>query len=88
LDKLDNNFDDMLKQFDANYPILKRIILDERNEYMARKLISLRKHHKNIFACVGDGHVRGISKILDSKNIDFETVKLKDLSDNYRYITS
>ncbi len=30
-------------------------------------------------ACIGDGHVPGISKLLKAKNIEFETIRLSEL---------
>ncbi len=79
LERLDKDFDRSMEKMQESYPILKKIILDDRNEYMAKKIMNLRQNHKNIIACVGDGHIHGISRILKSNNVEFETVRLKSL---------
>lgn len=79
LERLDKNFDKNMEKMQESYPIFKKIILDDRNEYMAKKIMNLRQNHKNIIACVGDGHIHGISRILNSNNVEFETVRLRSL---------
>jgi pheromone shutdown protein TraB len=39
----------------------------------------LHEKHQKIIACVGDGHVPGISKLLEEKQIPFETIRLQEL---------
>ena len=34
---------------------------------------------KKIVVCIGDGHVQGISKLLEQKQIPFETIRLQQL---------
>jgi len=79
LERLDKDFDKNMEKMQESYPIIKKIVLDDRNEYMAKKIMNLRQNHKNIIACVGDGHIHGISNILKSNNVKFKTVRLKSL---------
>lgn len=64
----------MMVQFKRRYPYLYRILVEERNEIMARNLISivdsLRMHgikKPRVVAVVGLGHKAGIERILNSE---------------------
>jgi pheromone shutdown protein TraB len=61
------------------FPTIKRTLIDERNEHMVGKLVTLHEKHQKIVACVGDGHVPGISAQLQEKQIPFETIRLQEL---------
>ena len=63
----------------ASLPTIKKILIDERNGNMAKKIIDLTEKHEKIIACIGDGHINGISKILDENKSDYEIIRLKDL---------
>lgn len=73
------NFDTVIEEIGKKFPTIKRILIDERNERMGQKLMVLTEKHQRIVACVGDGHVPGISKILREKQIPFETIRLQQL---------
>lgn len=68
-------FDEMGKKF----PTLKRVLLDERNEHMARALVELAKANERVVAVVGDGHVDGMLAILQAQGAPVEAVRLKEL---------
>jgi pheromone shutdown protein TraB len=68
-------FDEMGKRF----PTLKRVLLDERNEHMARALAEMSRTQERIVAVVGDGHVDGMAEILAKQGLALEVVRLKDL---------
>jgi len=82
LERLDENFDKNMEKMQASYPIIKKLVLDDRNEHMAKKIMKLKDKYINIVACVGDGHVVGISRILKSNNIKFEIMRLRSLITN------
>lgn len=51
-------------------PLLYKILIDDRNHYMTKKLMSLRnKHEGYIMAVVGAGHVEGMSELI-KKELD------------------
>jgi len=77
------NFDSYLEEIGKKFPTIKRTLIDERNDLMARRLAELHEKHQKIVVCVGDGHVPGISKLLTEKQIPFETIRLQDLQ-NYK----
>jgi len=73
------NFDSYIQEIGKKFPTIKRTLIDERNEHMALKLVALHEKHQKIIACVGDGHVPGISALLQQKQIPFETIRLQEL---------
>lgn len=60
-----------------DYPSVKRVVVDERNEYMARRLRELYEEYGSIVAVVGDGHVEGLRGLLEG--LPLETVRLWEL---------
>jgi pheromone shutdown protein TraB len=73
------NFDAYLEEIGKKFPTIKRTLIDERNQTMAQNLVTLNEQHQKIIACVGDGHIPGISKLLEEKNITYETIRLQQL---------
>lgn len=73
------NFDSYILEIGKKFPTIKHTLIDERNEQMVLKLIALHEKHQKIVACVGDGHVPGISVLLQQKQIPFETLRLVEL---------
>ncbi len=76
---LEGNLDSYLEEIGKKFPTIKKVLIDDRNKFMANKIVSLLDNHKNIVSCMGDGHIPGISKILESKDIEFETIRLSKL---------
>ncbi|MBR9698977.1 hypothetical protein GOV09_00785 [Candidatus Woesearchaeota archaeon] len=56
----------MLEKIKERYPNIHKVLIEERNYYMARKLKSLMKAHqdKKILAVIGAGHEEEILRIL------------------------
>lgn len=79
LSKFEEDFDSYIKQIGDKFPTIKRILIDERNKYMSRKLMELDKEYDTAIALVGDGHVPGMSKLLRSKGVKLEIIRLKEL---------
>lgn len=46
----------ILKQVKERYPKLYKVLVDDRNKYMAKKLFGLMKNYSKIIAVVGAGH--------------------------------
>ena len=79
LKKIENEFDKYIEQIAEKLPTIKRTLIDERNEYMAKNLVKLTDEKQKIVACIGDGHSSGISKLLDQKDIEYEIIRLSEL---------
>ncbi|PSG99180.1 MAG: hypothetical protein BRC29_03575 [Nanohaloarchaea archaeon SW_7_43_1] len=68
---------DMLSQIvselDEEFPELKKVLLDERNEYMADRLLEKDFDHAVVF--VGAAHVEGLTRILEKGQTEREEVE-------------
>ncbi|MDD4308448.1 MAG: TraB domain-containing protein, partial [Thermoplasmata archaeon] len=53
-----------LEEVGKTLPTVKRILLDERNVFMAMNLRKIEEQFGTVLAVIGDGHVPGISKIV------------------------
>lgn len=72
-EKIDTEFIEKLKESDMlsevigelskHAPTIKKVLIDERDAYMAERLMSL--PHEKIVAVVGAGHIKGIKSILN-----------------------
>ena len=76
---IEENFDSYLNQISKKFPSIKKALIDDRNEHMFDRLIKLNEKYERIVACIGDGHVYGISDLLKSKNVEFKTIRLSEL---------
>ena len=79
LKNIQDDFDVYIEEIGKKFPTIKTTLIDKRNEYMVNRLTSLNENYQQILACIGDGHVPGISKLLQSKQIEFETIRLSEL---------
>jgi len=64
----------LTEQIRTRYPYIYKIIIEERNKHMAKRLFILRKNNpdKQILAIVGEGHIKGMKyelKKLEENNI-------------------
>ncbi len=64
---------EMLAELGREVPSLKKVLIDERDDYISQKILSLKE--KKILAVVGAGHVQGIKKKLEEDSM----VNLKKL---------
>ncbi len=58
----------LLKQIKKKYPNFYKVLITERNKYMAKKLFLIMKNYDNIIAIIGAGHE--IEIINDIKNLE------------------
>jgi pheromone shutdown protein TraB len=79
LEKIEKDFDMYVTQIGEKFPTIKKTLIDDRNNYMANNIEKLSENHEKIVACVGDGHIPGLSVILKGKNLDFNTVRLSEI---------
>jgi len=73
------DYDSYLTEIGKKFPTIKKTLIDDRNQHMAQRLLELHGKHHIIIACVGDGHIPGISTLLEQRQIPFETIRLQDL---------
>ncbi|MEM4347481.1 MAG: TraB/GumN family protein [Candidatus Altiarchaeota archaeon] len=66
---------EMMNELGREIPSVKKVLVDERDAYIAKKILSLRG--KKILAVVGAGHVKGIKENLEKKKIDFSLKEIR-----------
>jgi len=66
-----------IEKLGEEFPTIKRILIDDRNRYMAARIVSIAAQHENVLAVVGDGHMQGLVEALGDRKV--ETVRLKEL---------
>ena len=66
-----------LQEFAAQFPHVKRVLIDERDAHMALALREIHATRGSVVAVVGDGHVDGLRRQLG--DLPLEVIRLKDL---------
>jgi len=77
LNEIKDKADEVIDEIGKKFPKIKRILVDERDEYMAYSLMNLSEKYNKIVAIVGEGHIRGISRIIGDK-LNSEIIHLKE----------
>ncbi len=71
---------DYVGELRAAYPGVARVLLDERNEHMAARLVEARRNgYGRVAAVVGDAHVPGLAEALRRRGVPSETVAFGQL---------
>ena len=65
--KYQADYADYMEDFARKFPVLKRELIDNRNNYMAQNILNLAQQHRHVLAVVGEGHVEGIKNLLLTK---------------------
>jgi len=81
LNNIQDNFDDYLNEIGKKFPTIKRVLIDERNSFMAQQLTSASEKYEKIIAVVGDGHIPGLIELLKKKELPHETIRLSEIKD-------
>lgn len=81
LDKITKNFDYYMKEIGKKFPTIKKVLIDERNQFMTNNIKKTNEQYEKVIAVVGDGHIPGLTKLLEKKELDFETIRLSELRD-------
>jgi pheromone shutdown protein TraB len=79
LERFTEQQDVYMDELGKRFPTLKRILIDERDSHMAGQLRALQAVHPNIVAVLGDGHIPGISKLLQGFGLEHEVLRLSEL---------
>jgi pheromone shutdown protein TraB len=77
VERYEEHGDKYIETLGAGFPTVKKVLIDDRNMYMARNIQSIAAQHASVLAVVGDGHIPGLVEAL--KPLEVETVRLKDL---------
>jgi pheromone shutdown protein TraB len=68
-----------LEQMGDQFPTIKRVLIDERNQLMGGRIIGAETQYGNVVAVVGDGHIDGIVSLINRP--DVEVIRLKALKE-------
>jgi pheromone shutdown protein TraB len=79
INKIETNLESYLEQVGDKFPTIKRVLLDERNQFMADQIRKAHQDYEEIVAIVGDGHIPGLKHLLDQHDQSVETIRLKEL---------
>ncbi|HPP44680.1 MAG TPA: TraB/GumN family protein, partial [Methanomassiliicoccaceae archaeon] len=77
LSDFQENEERYLEEMGRQFPTMKRVLIDERNVVMARRIDAAASRWPSVVAVVGDGHVEGIVRLLGRD--DLRVVRLKEL---------
>jgi pheromone shutdown protein TraB len=77
IESFQENGDAYFKQMEEQFPTLKRVLLDERNALMARRIDAAASRYPVVLAVIGDGHIDGILDLLERD--DVKVYRLKDV---------
>ena len=80
IDRYTDTPDQYLEQVRSEYPTVARVLLDDRNDHMARRLATMRAEgYGRIAAVVGDAHVMGLAEALRRRAVPVETLGFREL---------
>ncbi|WP_019178260.1 TraB/GumN family protein [Methanomassiliicoccus luminyensis] len=82
LENYQENEGTYMDQMGGQFPTLKRVLVDERNELMTKRINSAASRYPTVLAVVGDGHVDGIMRLLDRD--DVRVYRLRDIREKGR----
>jgi len=68
-----------IEELSRQFPTIKRLLIDERNEHMAMRIASAAERYGRVVAVLGDAHLNGISEILKKRGLNLEITHLKDM---------
>ncbi len=77
LENFQENEEEYLASLEKQFPTLKRMLIDERNEIMANRIQEASQRYPKVLAVVGDGHVEGILKLLSKEEV--RVYRLKEI---------
>ena len=78
LEKFQKEPDKYMKLMEKQFPQIKRLIIDDRDRYMATNILKLTAKYDHILAVVGEGHINGIAMFLKNEGptiIRLETIR-------------
>ena len=71
-----------INELRERFPTMIRIIVDERNEHMAKKINEAIGKYENIVIVVGDGHVEALVKLMNAEAV--KKIRLRELMNKER----
>jgi len=79
LEMFSNLEDEYLEEMRRSFPSLVKVLIDERNERMARRIRQAAERYENVLVVVGDAHVEGLASMLS--DLETKKIRLKEIID-------
>lgn len=70
---------ELVREVEEKFPSVKRVLIDERDAYMAKRAAGLVDEFGRVVLVVGDAHVPGLLEHLEGRVENVETVRVKEL---------
>lgn len=70
-----------IRELETQFPVLKHELIDVRDKYMSKNIITLGKKYNKIMAFVGAGHINGMVRILQESGIEKSEIRIIRLTD-------
>ena len=77
LENFSENEGAYMSEFGRQFPTLKHVLIDDRNQLMATRIAEAETNYGNVVAVIGDGHVEGIKRLLAPRSM--QVMRLKQL---------
>lgn len=77
MERYHSNEDKNMVNIAEKMPVLSKILIKERNQYMSQNLKKLEDKYGSVVAVVGDGHVPGMKRELSDREL--EVIRLKEV---------
>ena len=77
LKDFEQNEEEYLGVFERQFPTLKKVLIDDRNLLMASRIGQADERYGNVVAIVGDGHVEGMRRLLEEREV--QVIRLSEL---------
>jgi len=77
IEKYEAQEDQYVQLLSEGFPTFKEVLIDDRNRFMADRILALTGECKTIVAVVGDGHIPGLIQLLGQAEL--EVIRLKDV---------
>lgn len=70
---------ELIDEVAERFPTVKKVLIDERDDYMADRVRRLLEDYWRVVLVVGDAHVPGLTERLEGHVDEFETVRVSEL---------
>ncbi len=77
LQRYQEDYTGFMEALGRDYPAVKEVLVDRRDAHMAKELQRLEEAYEHVVAVVGDGHIQGLSSLLEGGEL--EVVRLREL---------
>lgn len=77
----ESDIETAVNSMETHFPALKRVLIDQRNEYIAENMINIGKENDRCLAVVGAAHKPGLSEIIEES----DEVELRNLFELEEY---